>query len=61
VAEREQFISDLIPFAAAARVRNILRQRPDSYASPLGANPRNHEAEDLYHEVQFLHVMWGAG
>ncbi|MET0649737.1 MAG: sigma factor [Pyrinomonadaceae bacterium] len=50
-AEREQLLSDLILFQAAPLVRNIPRQRLGFYVSPLGATPRNHDAEDLYHEV----------
>lgn len=50
-AEREQLLSDLILFEAAPLVRNTLRQRLGFYVSPLGANPRNHDAEDLYHDV----------
>jgi RNA polymerase sigma factor (sigma-70 family) len=50
-AEREQLLSDLILFEASPLVRNTLRQRLGFYVSPLGANPRNHDAEDLYHDV----------
>src|SRR5205085_10621168 len=50
-AEREQHLSDLILFEAAPLVRNTLRQRLGFYVSHLGANPRNHDAEDLYHDV----------
>jgi RNA polymerase sigma factor (sigma-70 family) len=49
--EREQHLSDLILFEAAPLVRNTLRQRLGFYVSHLGANPRNHDAEDLYHDV----------
>src|SRR5919199_5872778 len=50
-AEREQLLSDLILFEAAPLVRNTLRQRLGFYVNQLGANPRNHDAEDLYHDV----------
>ncbi len=50
-AEREQLLSDLILFEAAPLVRNTLRQRLGFYVSHLGANPQNHDAEDLYHDV----------
>jgi RNA polymerase sigma factor (sigma-70 family) len=50
-AEREQLLSDLIIFEAAPLVRNTLRQRLGFYVSHLGVNPRNHDAEDLYHDV----------
>src|SRR5215204_1736575 len=50
-AEREQLLSDLILFEASPLVRNTLRRRLGFYVSPLGANPRNHDAEDLYHDV----------
>jgi RNA polymerase sigma factor (sigma-70 family) len=50
-AEGEQLLSDLILFEAAPLVRNTLRQRLGFYVSHLGANPRNHDAEDLYHDV----------
>ena len=50
-AERERLLSDLILFEASPLVRNTLRRRLGFYVSPLGANPRNHDAEDLYHDV----------
>src|SRR5205085_1795874 len=50
-AEREQLLSDLILFEVAPLVRNTLRQRLGFYVSQLGANPQNHDAEDLYHDV----------
>jgi len=49
--EREQLLSDLILFEAAPLVRNTLRQRLGFYVSHFGANPQNHDAEDLYHDV----------
>ena len=50
-AEREQLLCDLILFEVAPLVRNTLRQRLGFYVSQLGANPQNHDAEDLYHDV----------
>lgn len=49
--EREQLLSDLLLFEAAPLVRNTLRQRLGFFVSHLGANPQNHDAEDLYHDV----------
>lgn len=50
-SEREQLLSDLILFEAAPLVRNTLRQRLGFYVNQFGANPHNHDAEDLYHDV----------
>lgn len=49
--EREQHLSDLIFVHAAPIVRHELRRRLGLYVNHQGLNPRNPDAEDLYHEV----------
>src|SRR3954469_19426861 len=50
-SESEQLLSDLISVHAAPLVRHTLRQRLGFYVNQQGANPHNHEAEDLYRDV----------
>jgi DNA-directed RNA polymerase specialized sigma24 family protein len=58
----ELFASIRQPRGATVAVRLALRRRLGFYVSATGANPRNHEAEDLYQEamskiVQMLHDL----
>jgi RNA polymerase sigma factor (sigma-70 family) len=50
-SKREQLLSDLILFEAAPLVRNTLRHRLSFHVDRFGANPHNHDAEDVYHDV----------
>ncbi len=58
-SERERVLSDLLLLHAAPVVRHTLRQKLGFYINPLGANPHNQDAEDLYYEVitRLLHLL----
>src|SRR5690349_8354171 len=63
--ERQEDLNELLLVHAAPTVRLVLRRRLGFYVNAAGANPRNHEAEDLYQEVmskivQVLHDLQNA-
>jgi RNA polymerase sigma factor (sigma-70 family) len=49
--ERQQHLNGLLLFHAAPVVRRTLRRRLGFYLNPLGINPHNQDAEDLYQEI----------
>ena len=60
--EREKRLDELLMVYAAPIVRRTLRRRLSFYVSAQGANPNNHQAEDLFQEtmtkvVQMLHDL----
>ena len=50
-SDRQPYMNELILVHTTPIVRRVLRQRLGLYVNHLGANPNQHEAEDLYHEI----------
>jgi len=61
-SERQQYLDELLVVYAAPVVRRTLRMKLGFRVNPLGVNPYNHDAEDLYQEtivrlIEFLRAL----